>query len=347
MNNQRRLQDLFATLMSSQLNLESSQVKPQIDKEFVEKLFSSAHSLLRDRQPIVCPQCGSSHYWRNGRYRKYYYRYKCVHCGKKFSDLTGTPMYYIHKLPELLQFLKSYFSEGVSVRKTGAMLKVDKNTVLRWRHKFGLALSEAMSVQSTSKVFEVYHYLQRISLKGSRHREGQKYDDKFRKVVSLKGVSEITTLLISDREGETSAQIFMMEKKNSISSLVEAVVSKTKRSTKLLFNSDEEDMFHCFRKLLQKHRKYLLTETEWDNCVARNQWKNFNEIKLYLNVYQNWAWKFRGVATKYQQLYYDIFRFGIKVSKSNSPMENLLMSILKCRDNTLKYKFLSRLVIEI
>lgn len=74
MNNQRRLQDLFATLMSSQLNLESSQVKPQIDKEFVEKLFSSAHSLLRDRQPIVCPQCGSSRYWRNGRYRKYYYR---------------------------------------------------------------------------------------------------------------------------------------------------------------------------------------------------------------------------------------------------------------------------------
>jgi hypothetical protein len=90
-----------------------------------------------------------------------------------------------------------------------------------------------------------------------------------------------------------------------------------------------------------------LTEVECDNWVARNQWRNFNETRLYLNVYQKWAQKFRGVATKYQQLYYDIFRFGVRTSKLNFPMEDLLMSILKCRDNALKYKLLSRLVIEI
>lgn len=347
MNNRRRLQELFATLMSKQSELEASQVKSEIDKEFVEKLFSSAHTLLRERQPIVCPQCGSSRYWRNGRYRKYYHRYKCVHCGKKFSDLTGTPMYYIHKLPELILFLKKYFSEGVSVRKTGVMLKVDKNTVLHWRHKFGLALSETLSAQRTSKVFEVYHYLQRISLKGSRHRRGQKYDDKFRKVISLKGTRDFPTLLISDREGDASAQIFMMEERNRVSTLVEALLNKTKRSTTLLLDGDSVEMFYRFRKLLQKRRRYLLTETECDNWVARNQWRNFNETRLYLNVYQNWAQKFRGVATKYQQLYYDIFRFRVRTSKLNFPMEDLLMSILKCRDNALKYKFLSRLVIEI
>lgn len=347
MNKKDSLRELLATLMSNSSEIEASRVKLQIDKEFVGKLFSSAHTLFRDRQPIACPQCGSSRYWRNGRYRNYYYRYKCVHCGKKFSDLTGTPMHYIHKLPELLLFLKGYFSEGTSVRKTGAMLKVDKNTVLRWRHKFGLALSETLSTRSPSKVFEVFHYMQRVSLKGSRHRRGQKYDNDFRKVLALNGASEIATLLISDRMGSTSAQIYMMEENVCEKSLLETVISKTKCSTTLLLNGDTGEMFYRFRKLLEKRRRYLLADAVCDNRVARDQWRNFNETTQYLNVYQNWAWKFRGVATKYQQLYYDIFRFGMKVSKLKFPMEYLLMSILKCRDNALKYKILSQLVIEI
>lgn len=347
METHQHLQELIETLVSCR-KLEAPQKnKMQIDKEFVAKLLSAANRLLRERQPLVCPQCGSTRYWRNGRYRQYYYRYKCANCGKKFTDMTGTPIYYLHKLPEAFAFLLECFFDGVPVRKAGTLLKVNKNTVLRWRHKFGIALADSAS-PSKKRMLEMLHFEQKISLKGSRHEKGKVYESQRRRVITLNGATYFSSLFVTDREGTETIYMPSIDTVECADALVSKVVGSTKRRTPILLVGEsccrERKSFESFREVLCERRKNLLMGR--DGRAERNVWQNFNEVETFFNVYRYWAQNFRGVATKYQQIYFDIYRYKVGSLCLINPIENLLFKILKNKTNMLIYNYLHRLVLE-
>ena len=81
---------------------------------------------------LRCPRCHGRRVQRWGHFglRR---RYRCRHCRRTFSDLTGTA-FAGGKRPELWLPFASCLLECLSVRAAGRRLGIDKDTAWRWRH---------------------------------------------------------------------------------------------------------------------------------------------------------------------------------------------------------------------
>lgn len=106
------------------------------DEETIYKLLA----LLSERKwfSLVqnCPRCGSSHFCKNGIYHEVFHRNKCMDCGKKFNDLTGTPFSWIHKPMKAIRFIIRFLKTDNSNVKIAKEIAISKNTVGKWKRKF-------------------------------------------------------------------------------------------------------------------------------------------------------------------------------------------------------------------
>lgn len=80
-----------------------------------------------------CPYCDGKHVHKWGRCSSGQ-RYRCCDCGRTFSTFTGTPLYYL-KHPDRWRLFLWCVDGRLTVRRSAALLDVDKNTALRWRHR--------------------------------------------------------------------------------------------------------------------------------------------------------------------------------------------------------------------
>jgi len=61
-------------------------------------------------------------------------RFRCLDCGRTFSTFTRTPLRYLKRPQRWRGFL--WCTEGrLTLRRTAAVLGIDKDTALRWRHR--------------------------------------------------------------------------------------------------------------------------------------------------------------------------------------------------------------------
>jgi transposase-like protein len=80
-----------------------------------------------------CPHCSGTRIQKWGRFTGRQ-RFRCRDCGRTFSLFTGTPLRYLKRPERWRAFL--WCMEGrLTVRRTGAVVGIDKNTALRWRHR--------------------------------------------------------------------------------------------------------------------------------------------------------------------------------------------------------------------
>jgi transposase-like protein len=70
----------------------------------------------------------------HGRYgaSKRYRLLRCRTCGGRFSERKGTPLYGSHLPEEKAVSLLEHLNEGCGVRQTGRLVKVNRNTVMRY-----------------------------------------------------------------------------------------------------------------------------------------------------------------------------------------------------------------------
>lgn len=80
-----------------------------------------------------CPHCDGKHVHKWGRCSSGQ-RYRCCACGRTFSTFTGTALYYL-KHPDRWRLFLWCIDGRLTVRRSADVLKVDKNTALRWRHR--------------------------------------------------------------------------------------------------------------------------------------------------------------------------------------------------------------------
>ena len=81
----------------------------------------------------ACPHCRSRHVQKWGTFRGRQ-RYRCSECRRTFSTFTGTALYYL-KHPERWRRFLWCHDGRLTVRHSGAVLGVGKDTALRWRHR--------------------------------------------------------------------------------------------------------------------------------------------------------------------------------------------------------------------
>jgi len=81
----------------------------------------------------LCPHCGGCRSQKWGAFAGRQ-RFRCRDCLRTFSTFTGTPLRYLKRPEQWRGFL--WCMEGrFTVRHTGAVLSIHKNTALRWRHR--------------------------------------------------------------------------------------------------------------------------------------------------------------------------------------------------------------------
>lgn len=94
--------------------------------------------LLEDhRSPVrdgsSCPHCDGKRVIKWGRSSSRQ-RYRCRDCGRTFSTFTATALYCL-KRPDLWRQFLWCMDGRLTVRASAAVLGVDKDTALRWRHR--------------------------------------------------------------------------------------------------------------------------------------------------------------------------------------------------------------------
>ena len=64
--------------------------------------------------------------------RKQYRILECRTCGARFSEREGTPLYRSHIPPEKAVSILEHLAEGCGVRQTERLVKVHRDTVMRY-----------------------------------------------------------------------------------------------------------------------------------------------------------------------------------------------------------------------
>lgn len=140
-------------------------------------LFASIRATRFPQAPTVCPRCGGIRRiqkWGTFSGRQ---RYRCLSCGRTFSDLTGTVLAHSKRPGAWILFLHE-LGRAESVRATAARIGVHRDTVFRWRHRFlsllrthDLTLPAAAVQRGEHPASAFLEFLVPHSLKGQRRRE--------------------------------------------------------------------------------------------------------------------------------------------------------------------------------
>lgn len=92
---------------------------------------------LRFRNGRFCPRCGHRRIHRWGSFQSKCgpprQRYRCIRCGRTFSDFTGTPLAYLKRLDRWRQFCRIALGR-LTVRGVAERVGIHRTTSFRWRH---------------------------------------------------------------------------------------------------------------------------------------------------------------------------------------------------------------------
>ena len=117
------------------------QLTPEQRKQLVRQLMGREsapvpHATAPLPAPTVCPHCSAAverlGSWGQSHGLK---RYRCRDCGRTFNALTGTALAHLRKREQWTRYAEVLI-EGVSLREAAHRCQIDKNTALRWRHRF-------------------------------------------------------------------------------------------------------------------------------------------------------------------------------------------------------------------
>ncbi len=292
----------FAALSETNKRMALAQLKklmPSKDlsaDEFIDNLRDK-----RFRKGFACPHCHSEKVIRNGKPNGRQ-KYKCNACLRLFSDQTHTPFRGTHYPDKWLPFM-AHMINGLSIRKSAAILEIDPNTVFTWRHKVLTALKR-MEFDEFKDLLEVDETYFLHSEKGSRSivgRDPRKRGGKAKR----RGISreQVCVVVARDRNKRTQARVACMGPVNKAQAdlllkpyvgSVSSICSDANGTWRVFAGDNGKDHFELNASKKQRVIKRIY------------HIQNVNAFHSRLKKWMDW---FKGVATKYLDNYLTWFRF--------------------------------------
>jgi transposase-like protein len=240
---------------------------------------------LEEDADVKCGHCGSTKFIKNGR-KCDLQRYKCKTCNKNFNILTGSPLAKLRKKGRWLDFCEC-LKKGYSVRKSAELVKVDKNTSFKWRHRF-LTNSNKLNATELNGISEIQETSFKFSEKGARPK------------------------LYPEKAGE---DVYVITSQNRNMYVNNALVEKLTPDNIFVFNKElyKNDSLLLFNKMTLKN-KFSKLQVEKSRMVvnekicSKNNLIHIQNANAYNFDLHDWMIKFRGVATKYLHNYLSWFR---------------------------------------
>ena len=244
--------------------------------------------------PTGCPYCsaavGRLGSWGQSHGLK---RYRCKDCARTFNALTGTALAHLRKREQWGRYAEALI-EGVSLREAARRCQVDKNTALRWRHRFLRDAAEHRA-EHEAGIVEADETFFLESFKGQRHlpRPARRRGG----VAGKRGLSaeQIPVLVVRDRSGQTAD--FKLEKLDAahVMAVLRPLVDQ-----EAILCSDSAGVYVTFARATGIAHRPL--NIQHGPRVVDGVF-HIQNVNSYDSRLKGWMRRFHGVATKYLENY--------------------------------------------
>lgn len=257
--------------------------------------------MLQEIIAHCCPYCNSTNFRKHGTDRGIQ-RYRCKQCFKTYKDTTGTPLHWIHKKQLINKYIKCLQS-GISIRKAARQTGICKNTSFTWRHK----LLSSLPAQTVSNFPEEVISLKIITTA---------YSAKGRKKTPEKYREPSKTLQIGHSQ---QLQLIKLPPQQPAKHIAKTITQIKNAKITTIIKS----------KLLTSAFKHVGNKTEVIHKAQTTTQKQTSSRATMLLL--NWMKRFRGVASKYLQQYWNWYSNLQNVKLFSKPTHHFLSLCIQRR----------------
>lgn len=310
---QRCRDELVAKLTYAQARKLIAALQQRGDGDEVQRLLEQ-----RLEADPKCAHCGSCRIEGWGRERNGLKRRRCLDCRRTFNALTGTHLARLRKKERWLSFAET-LNGSQSVRKAAKVCKVNKNTTLRWRHRF-LKSQNQSSDQSLTGIAEIDEIFLLESFKGQRTlpRAARKRGGAARKP----GLSaeQIPILIARDRSGAHIDAVLSNRSEAAVRSVLQGRMSQ---DGTLACTDGDKAVIALLKAERIEYELIIASRGEYVHEKALH----IQNVNAYGSRFKQWLNRFNGVATKYLQSYLGWRRWLEKTEAFVTP-KNLINTAL-------------------
>ncbi len=285
-------------LLESLMNMKPSQI--QCLKDI---LFAKADKPSQESQNVSelnCPDCSASYIIKFGKNRLGKQRYRCNHCKRIFViPTTKSPLSCSKKPAKMWLHYVECMENGMSIRKSAAIVGITPNTSFHWRHKILNAIKLELPSKLSGTV-EIDEVIIPESFKGNHSKDEHFYigraprkrGPKLSERGSLRSVRVLCCL--SRREDIFSQVIGRL--RPVAEQLLNILDDKIGAGSTICTNNN------AAYRIVAKELKLTLYKLTSPNQVIEEKYDN-QKAKAFGRQLKGFLAKFNGVATKYLNNY--------------------------------------------
>lgn len=274
--------------------LEIVKYRKNTNSKFIEK----------ERMDYQCPYYHSTCIIKNGHDKNKVQTYKCKDCRKKFNSCTGTVVAHTKLTYEQLVIFFECMNDKISIKKTAAKMKTNKNTVFLLRHKVldGIAgIRKSIKLRGNIEVDETY---ESINLKGTKPKDMPRASKhRSSKGGSKRGISNHQVCIASAIDEFDNCFLEIVGTGPITSKEVE-ITFKDKIGNVSNFITDCKSSYEKFT-----NDNHINLEQIKSGTYVNSNGYNLGNINSLHSEWSTFLSDFRGVSTKHLQHYLDWFSF--------------------------------------
>lgn len=282
----------------------------------------------KEKNNIECPRCHSLVIVKNGHDKNKVQTYKCNDCNKKFNSCTNTLVAHTKLTYDQLVIFFECINDKLSIKKTSAKMKVNKNTVFLLRHKVLDCLAEIRKTINLKDEIEADEIYESINMKGTKPKDMPRTS----KHRSSKGGS---------KRGISNHQVCIASAIDTYDNCFLEIVGTgpiTSDQVKVAFQNKIENVSCLITDCKSSYEKFAHENQTKLEQIKSGTYVNCNGYSLgnINSLHSEWSTfisNFRGVSTKHLQHYLDWFSFQKLINYTieilKQPMEIMKRTTIK------------------
>ncbi|HOK38568.1 MAG TPA: hypothetical protein P5538_07815 [Bacteroidales bacterium] len=252
-----------------------------------------------------CIYCKSYNIIKHGKY-KHLHRYKCKNCKRTFIPTTGTTIHYLNKRIKFLEYYSIVSKFGkLTIKELREKLGICSQTAFDWRHKLFTTYSHEF------RLVEGMIYLKNIEKNFSQ--KGRKFKAYNRNLKKNAGKTNLISYGDNNFIYSKTVKIGNYDKQD-----LDRVLKKSfNHNVQIIYSGNEN-----FRKFIEGNlikKAFCLDDKSFFGNEVKKIYYDIKTLELNKTI----SLKFRGVATKYLQLYSNFFSSFLS-AKTNYELTKLI-----------------------
>lgn len=276
-----------------------------VTREFNEKTGAkdALHQIVRKERnkPLYCDECGSLHIVKNGKTPTKVQKYRCVDCGRNYSDTHKSISSSSKKPYHVWEEFIICMMNGFSLRKTSSLIDISTTTAFHWRHKVMEAMNKYDKTRELEEDIQMDETYFLLNMKGSKSLPRKSKKRKGRSIKRGVNNEHVCVLTAIDSNDQLFIEVIDQGNPTTIN-IIEALEGSIKNGQTITTDSKTAYIN------VAKHFKSELHQIP--SGFHSNGLYNLGEINEIHSSMKTWFVPFKGVSTKHLSRYLAWFRFN-------------------------------------